>query len=229
MKISHHDRQVVQNWNDFKQGKLNNLPQELKEHLHKFTNRTLNFSQKTDGKEIVVQDETKQGISGEFSEIITSFQKLKEKNPPKPELNAEKLVFKSDDIYNTKIKIKNNHQLVTFKELQETVEKQVSQGKDISIEDELLRKASFPKNENATKIELRQEDVSKIVEHRHETNNSNSKVGFVRKTTRDMSHLIYPDKIVIPNKIYKKGYTYKLNDCYYDCDGEFLYRVPGMG
>lgn len=35
-------------------------------------------------------------------------------------------------------------------------------------------------------------------------------------------------KIHIPRKLWKKYATYKVEDCYYDDDGEFLYRVPGM-
>lgn len=36
------------------------------------------------------------------------------------------------------------------------------------------------------------------------------------------------DKIYIPRKLYKKGKIYKLYDCFYDDDGEFLYRVPNL-
>ncbi|KAL1398154.1 hypothetical protein pipiens_009196 [Culex pipiens pipiens] len=34
--------------------------------------------------------------------------------------------------------------------------------------------------------------------------------------------------VKIPKKLYRKGATYQLDDCFYDDDGEFLYRVPGM-
>ncbi|KAL9873330.1 uncharacterized protein ACN2A1_014428 [Glossina fuscipes fuscipes] len=36
------------------------------------------------------------------------------------------------------------------------------------------------------------------------------------------------DRIYIPRKLRRQGATYRLEDCYYDYDGEFLYRVPGM-
>lgn len=36
------------------------------------------------------------------------------------------------------------------------------------------------------------------------------------------------DRINIPRKLFKRGAVYKLYDCFYDDDGEFLYRVPGM-
>lgn len=38
----------------------------------------------------------------------------------------------------------------------------------------------------------------------------------------------YVKKIRIPKNVYKAGMTYRINDCYYDDDGEFLYRVPGL-
>ncbi|XP_053981522.1 uncharacterized protein LOC128877905 [Hylaeus volcanicus] len=38
----------------------------------------------------------------------------------------------------------------------------------------------------------------------------------------------YAMPIKIPKNVYKKGMTYKVVDCYYDDDGEFLYRTPGL-
>ncbi|XP_012284277.1 uncharacterized protein LOC105701786 [Orussus abietinus] len=38
----------------------------------------------------------------------------------------------------------------------------------------------------------------------------------------------YPTVIKIPRSKYKEGMTYRVKDCYYDDDGEFLYRVPGL-
>ncbi|OAD54855.1 hypothetical protein WN48_06055, partial [Eufriesea mexicana] len=38
----------------------------------------------------------------------------------------------------------------------------------------------------------------------------------------------YVKCIKIPKNVYRKGMTYKIKDCYYDDDGEFLYRIPGL-
>lgn len=38
----------------------------------------------------------------------------------------------------------------------------------------------------------------------------------------------YLKPIKITKNIYKPGMTYRVSDCYYDDDGEFLYRVPGV-
>lgn len=42
------------------------------------------------------------------------------------------------------------------------------------------------------------------------------------------SYSIYPNKIEIPEDKYVKGCLYKVKDCFYDDDGKFLYRVPGL-
>lgn len=42
------------------------------------------------------------------------------------------------------------------------------------------------------------------------------------------TELNYAKPITIAKHLYKPGMTYRINDCYYDDDGEFLYRVPGV-
>lgn len=38
----------------------------------------------------------------------------------------------------------------------------------------------------------------------------------------------YPLAIKIPKTAWKKGYMYRVKDCFYDDNGIFLYRVPGL-
>lgn len=42
------------------------------------------------------------------------------------------------------------------------------------------------------------------------------------------TELSYTKPIKITKQLYKPGMTYRISDCYYDDDGEFLYRVPGV-
>ncbi|KAL0102358.1 hypothetical protein PUN28_018702 [Cardiocondyla obscurior] len=42
------------------------------------------------------------------------------------------------------------------------------------------------------------------------------------------TELKYVKPIKIAKHLYKPGMTYRISDCYYDDDGEFLYRVPGV-
>lgn len=193
-KIINHDRTVQENWAKFKQNK--DLPSDLREHLAKFTHR---HTQTTISSAVSLSKhriEPKKG--GDFSEIILSYQRLKEKkNQVEPSLDDTLEIAEE----------KPNKQLVTLKEFQKNLPEKITV-------------------EAGSEITLTQEELTKIVQTRHKQ--SDNKVGFVQKTSKDVSHLIYPGKITIPPDIYKKGCTYKLNDCYYNSDGNFLYRVPGM-
>jgi len=193
-KIINHDQTVQENWAKFKQNK--DLPSDLREHLAKFTHR---HTQTTISSAVSLSKhriEPKKG--GDFSEIILSYQRLKEKkNQVEPSLDDTVEIAEE----------KPNKQLVTLKEFQKNLPENITV-------------------EAGSEITLTQEELTKIVQTRHKQ--SDNKVGFVQKTSKDVSHLIYPGKITIPPDIYKKGCTYKLNDCYYNSDGNFLYRVPGM-
>lgn len=211
---------MLQNWKDFKQGKLKDLPEELKEHLKKFSNRTLNFE--THAKELSAKSQVRVlPAKGEFSEIISSYQRVQESKQENSDLNQIE-----DD---TEVKPrKQKSKLVTFKELQAEVKAHIRKETEATPEHQLLSSASFPRKEDAETVDLVREDIAAIIQKRHETK-TGKELGFVKQVSQDVSHLIYPERITIPRNIYKKGFVYKLNDCYYDSDGQFLYRVPGMG
>lgn len=52
---------------------------------------------------------------------------------------------------------------------------------------------------------------------------------YVKKRISHMdTEFNYIKPIKIPKNVYKEGMTYRVRDCYYDYDGQFLYRVPGL-
>uniref|UniRef100_A0A1A9VPG8 Uncharacterized protein n=1 Tax=Glossina austeni TaxID=7395 RepID=A0A1A9VPG8_GLOAU len=57
---------------------------------------------------------------------------------------------------------------------------------------------------------------------------SSSEVVISAEDSKRFAMSTVKDRIYIPRKLRRKGATYRLEDCYYDDDGEFLYRVPGM-
>ncbi|CAK9815102.1 hypothetical protein ANTPLA_LOCUS8523 [Anthophora plagiata] len=63
-----------------------------------------------------------------------------------------------------------------------------------------------------------------------ETNDENLSLDtFVKERYSCMDKDInYIKRLKIPKNVYKKGMTYRVKDCYYDDDGQFLYRVPGL-
>ena len=36
------------------------------------------------------------------------------------------------------------------------------------------------------------------------------------------------EKIYIPTDLHKENAVYQINDCFYDSNGEFLHRIPGV-
>lgn len=225
-KIKNHDTVVEKNWEDLKAGKFENLPSDLIEHLNKFTARKLNTHVLIKKQEIINRPK----IKSEFSEIITSYEKLKNKHLDNEisdnlQLNIKNEKHADQDTYLLLAKKKmKDLSPTTLSHLQEGIKNKAVKGNNLTQEEQIIydEAAVLQPEENA--IALNQEDVAALSENKYNTGAGS----LIRKTERDYSHLIYPEKIVIPKELKKRGYTYRLNDCYYDVDGEFLYRVPGM-
>ncbi|CAG9860989.1 unnamed protein product [Phyllotreta striolata] len=230
-KIENHDANVEKNWNEFNRGNLKNLPSHLVEHLQKFTNRKRITQPVFQKPEVINRPKGRT----EFSEIITSYHNLKNKDASdetsrnisldlrhsftqnQNNVNEGALIIEKSNLTDKRV--------TTLKGLQERIEKKVSKGKDLSEEEKLIYKdLAEPKSEE-TCINIKNEDLVAISENKYTTSSGHL---MMAKKEKDYSHLIYPEKISIPKKLKKRGYTYKLNDCYYDDDGQFLYRVPGM-
>ena len=226
--VKKHDEKVATNWDLLKKGKLD-LPPHLKEHLIKFTNRKLNVDfcrrPNTDTKKEIPK------VKGQFLEIISSYERLKNKN-------MKDEVTESDDAFRTEFEQKKS-QRETY---------------TLTAPDEYVDKRHVPLSVLVDKLEHKKEVSDRLNEDeelmlyqlKHKADNlpkktvenptvdvSKYKAGTTNLTTvsqnaKDYSFLDYPQKITIPREIKKMGYTYKLNDCFYDSDGLFLYRVPGM-
>ncbi|EFN76700.1 uncharacterized protein LOC105190326 isoform X1 [Harpegnathos saltator] len=68
------------------------------------------------------------------------------------------------------------------------------------------------------------EDCDSDVEVHHNQTDTYIKA-WIKKIDTEGNYL---NPIKIAKNVYKPGMTYRINDCYYDDDGEFLYRVPGV-
>lgn len=228
-RITNHDRSVQKNWDDFKNGKIPNLPKELVDHLNKFTNRALIFKPFEAPRSKVVVNVNKKPMSTEFSEIITSYNELKAKkcngSNEESTVNIDSDTLKnmsSNDFKNINKKIKKEP--VTLHELQSTLENRLNKGKALA-EDEKLLLQNLKWAPREVDLTERRDTFEDVMKNKYE---SSQGATLMQKKQRDFNHLIYPEKIAIPKELRKKGYTYKLSDCYYDDDGQFLYRVPGM-
>lgn len=201
---------MQENWKLFKKNKLKDLPEDLVEHLKKFTNRALILKpfEPPDVKPVIDLPQKQ----GEFSEIILSYNKLANKHPKEvmQETNNQKMIESKKSI--------NNKKLTTLNQLQVDIEKRLESGKYVTEEEKMLLQRQLEKAE-VKPVELKTMDLE-LVKNKHVT--------AVIKPEKEYKHLMYPEKITIPAKLRKKDGLYKLNDCFYDEYGDFLYRVPGM-
>ncbi|XP_066146604.1 neugrin [Euwallacea fornicatus] len=223
-KILNHDKSVLQNWNNYKNGNLTDLPEDLKEHLNKFSNRRLTLHSNFITSPTISIGPKK---GGEFSEIITSYQNLKHNTNDRVSIENENSEDR-DKLHvtlNQTYKTKSRSQEITLRELEKDVAKKAKKGQASPEERLIIEQSGFNKvTQNNSQIIQLKPDEKNLVKYR----GRKSEVTLTEKKTRDVSHLIYVEKIKIPSDIYKKGYTYKMKDCFYDSDGLFLYRVPGM-
>lgn len=228
-QIKNHDVSVQKNWIAFKKGEMTNFPVQLTEHLKKFSDRSLNYNVFVKPEKI----EAEQGvhIPTEFADIITTYEELKKQNKKKTEnsgIHTDNHTQQNLGILNQELKKEQMPNVVeknvTLQQLRSDIESGVISGKEIPIQDKLILD-SFKVKEKNSVVQLGTDEIKGIMEK----NKYQSASGLIKKTEKDYSHLNYPEKIRIPKNKKKYGYTYKLNDCYYDSDGMFLYRVPGMG
>lgn len=204
-RIIKHDERVNKNWNEFKENKIEGLDDKLIQHLKKFSNREIQppkFPIEIKPKELNLEIP-----KGEFSSILIDT-KLKTRQS-KIEEKTEFPEFKH----------------IAAKSLNNTTSNTPVRWRDIKPNNDADVLENFEKNEI---VMLEKKDID----------NNTSMKKFTLKTKKD-NVLVdinndykycsgIKDNIKIPRNLWKRGSTYRLNDCFYDADGEFLYRVPGL-
>lgn len=194
----------------------------LADHLKKFAHR--DFNQVTNSNvNRTLGIEIPKPLSSEFSRIVTSCKKYAEDNQPKEpikkkllRLTSNELAFPehrpSDPEKDTVIlegESTNNMRWVTLKEYEKS-------SPDLALKREHLE-ANLPPAPGTAK-----DSVLKTFKHEENSvklNDDDSKV---------FRSLDIKEHINIPRKVWKKDKLYKVGDCFYTDDGEFLYRVPGL-
>ncbi|KAJ8960614.1 hypothetical protein NQ318_013906 [Aromia moschata] len=174
---------------DLAKGQLPDLPNDLSSHLNKFTNRRLNLKpfEIPSNKEVV--EIPNKNIRTEFSDIISSYEELKNKNKRE----------KDNKETGKKKTVKGN--FVTLQKLQSDIRKEAVSGKSLSEEDKILVKGLQEFSENDNKIDTMKETIVDITKNKYEAKDE----AIIKKRERDYSHLVYPEKIIIPKEIWKNG------------------------
>lgn len=209
-RIARHDASAMRNWRELKEGNLN-IPEDLSKHFLKFSERQIPPLSK---KSIKV-DLTQAQKIGEFEQIIQMCAKKD---------NVENYIEMPDNQQNSNNE-KSNKRVVkdprrmTLEDLTTRIKERLESGSEVNTPDRIIidtvstDKSKFVDNKEIDLISYKQENDLK--EYKEPDNKS-------------ITLMEYPERIRIPKKAYKKGATYKINDCYYDHDGRFLYRVLGL-
>lgn len=210
-RIARHDASAMRNWRELKEGTLD-IPEKLRQHFLKFSDRTIPPLNK---KSIKI-DLTQQQKIGEFESIIKRCaEKENANNDKKENINAET----NETI---KMKVKKDYNKITLDELATKIKVRLHEGEMIDIADKVLvNSISSSSQDNYSRSTP---DIDLVAYTKPENNPTE----FKENDNKMFSGLNYPERIRVPKKAYKKGATYKINDCFYDHDGRFLYRVMGL-
>lgn len=215
-RITRHDASVMRNWRELKEGSLE-IPAGQREHFLKFSNRTIPPLNK---KSLIPKIEfTKEDKLGEFAKIVqrcAANESSKNDNETNEESNMD------DPGRTDRHRVRKDAKMVTLDELAQKIKKRLETGKKVDVPDKLLFSTLN------SKAEASSENLSTEIELSDETSKKNKLVAFKDDEDNGKDIMKYPERIRIPKKAYKKDATYKVNDCYYDHDGKFLYRVLGM-
>lgn len=255
-RILKHDENVMKNWNLYKMGKITNLiNDELKQHIDKFTDRKINdlknFNNNNNNDWEPKLSLPKPKIN-EFSKIITSCKKYTIKN--ENELSSQQNLIENQNnsnenkIINQKydeINNSNENNLCpgeneTFL-MDKIYDKRHMRYEDVKRIKNLSTTSNNFQNEfeDNDEKEIQKNEINDTEKQNQLINKNNPFMKDIKKYENHEIEISKEDmkkydvttiklKIHIPRKLWKKYATYKVEDCYYDDDGEFLYRVPGM-
>lgn len=220
-RVQKHDETVRENWELFKSGRIKNIDDGFAEHLNKFVHRNFQEVQKPkiEQKRLYnIQQHNQEG--GDFLQIITSCKKYANTtDQPDVKRIGEEEHISDQDIPDISTKAPNQGMFM-MKNVSDRHPKTLQQVKrELGMSP---TKEQYSDDSDASSISSSRDCLINVKKYESEL------VTFDESSTSTQKKLDIKESIQIPRKLYKKGATYQLDDCFYDDDGEFLYRVPGM-
>lgn len=166
---------------------------------------------------------------GEFERIIqrcAAKERIKENSSHENKDKYKNNVNDQESENHREPSTKRDYNRVTLDELTARIQKRLDKGKSVDMPDKIILNTV---NTSVTNTNESNEDFNKEIELYDNKSDENKITAYQEKENNNTSDIMnYPERIRIPKKAYKKGATYKVNDCFYDHDGKFLYRVLGM-
>lgn len=245
-RVQRHDESVIENWKMFREGKFTELDPALEQHLRKFANR-----QPEDLRSLhtvtLPKPELPKPNRTEFLSIITESTKFR--RLAQPRLSASSEVGDStgqqepdeDKTNSSRIPSPNSNPLplATNQRMDDEtyLVDQVQNKTPMRFRDLVRRNPEVQQDSKETALHQIANPQGTGVLASNSKDNARDlsevnkfAVNEVELNARDMISLSsgIRERIHIPKRLWKRGSIYKVSDCYYDSDGEFLYRVPGM-
>lgn len=248
-RVRKHDEVVIQNWEKFRSDpNLLQLPPDFQAHLQKFaTRRTEDLVAVS--RCLLPSPALPRPKKQEFLSIITSCDKYAEKEDvPKitsgNSLNVQKYPTATSAEEETYLleKVYDKRRM----RLQELKKFKLSSKELAATSSELINNDSQSVNHTANREIIEQQAASKLqtpigtdIVSKSTQNNPFTDLNLLEKyqsneiviSAEDQKRFEITrvkDHIHIPRNVWRKGATYRVEDAYYDDDGELLYRVPGM-
>lgn len=217
----------MRNWKELKEDTLSGVSPEMKDHIMKFSKRTIPPRQQ---KAIADTKELSPGAMGfnEFKNIVTKYEKAEKQHFRLPAANSEEQLLQIEDSSEPKDNSVIRKQLlhdtapITLDGLRSKISASAEKNVEISTDDQsIIMPAKEIMSLHNSNEEIQTESNTYIQK-------VNPNMPIQKITEAELVGTSYPERIRIPKKAYQRGVTYKVNDCYYDDDGRFLYRVPGL-
>lgn len=229
-RIKEHDEKVSKNWEAIEKGEIK-LPSAYESHIKQFISRRDSSNISNTGKAISLRKQICYNSTqpSEFINIITSYKNKKVPensfSPAEKNTEATQQTNSESGILSNSQYVPKKHKYYTLEELRSETEDFLEKNCDNSDSSELDKHFVKSKSEAGKKesgpIDTNLKMGIPIVQ-KFQTNKNG--VG-IRLHQDDHNEVL---KINIPLEKKKKGGIYKVKDCYYDENGEFLYKVPGM-
>lgn len=218
-RVQRHDETVRENWELFKSERIKNIDGGFADHLNKFVHRNFQEVQKpkVENKRLY---EIRQHVpeDGEFSRIITSCKKYAKVSEQTDVKRIGEGEGASDEIPEIHAKAPNQDMFV-MKGVSDRHPKTLRQ---VKRELGVSTAAEDSDESDTSSVFSSRDNLIDVKKYKSEL------ISFDASNAPSSMQPDIRESIQIPRKLYKKGATYQLDDCFYDDDGEFLYRVPGM-
>lgn len=207
-QVHKHDQKVQENWNALKEGTVPGIDEKLRKHLMQFAGREIT---PIDTPEIP-KPNLLELPKGEFSNIITSCKNITAPVPAigdrehrsRMDHKIPQVKYGSNTMVIEKI---NNHTPMTIELFRDSSGMLQPENSQPTTSPATVSTAHTALGSRTAKVEMTP------VPSQFDANKKRFQI---------------TERITIPRKLQRPGATYKVDDSYFDDDGEFLYRVPGM-